>query len=351
MIDAQAGRRPTSPLLRFDHGPGSAAIDIELLEAIRAELAELRRRRDRRRPHRDRLGPSRPASTSSRILDGGAGYIERFMPALSGAFEDCFALPPARGGRRQRPRHRRRLHPGLLHRPPASWPTGGGRIGVPELLLGVPFPAMALAAVRYATGDVGVADLVYPAPPILPAEALRRGLVDEVVARRRAARAGHRQGRAAGGAGRPARLLPTRSDRCGTGSGPELESTGRQRDARDAGRVESRRQRTAARCGRLRPLLTVGLVAKKSRRGRPQAPRSPFAPWDRRELPGLFTGGGVGPAGGPLQVDRDAPLRGARRLGGHRARARREDRCSAGTATTTPGTPSCGTSGCPSCGR
>jgi len=49
---------------------------------------------------------------------------------------------------------------------------------------------------------------------------------------------------------------------------------------------------------------------------------------------------GVGPSGRHLQVDRDAPLRDPRRLGGHRARARREARGSAGTAITTPGTPS-----------
>ena len=45
----------------------------------------------------------------------------------------------------------------------------------------MPFPASALAAVRYATGDVGVADLVYSGGTHLPDEALRRGLVDEVV--------------------------------------------------------------------------------------------------------------------------------------------------------------------------
>jgi enoyl-CoA hydratase len=58
---------------------------------------------------------------------------------------------------------------------------GRGRIGVPELLVGVPFPAIALAAVRYATGDEGVADLVYGGGTFLPDEALRRRLVDEVV--------------------------------------------------------------------------------------------------------------------------------------------------------------------------
>ena len=81
------------------------------------------------------------------------------------------------------------------------------------------------------------------------------------------------------------------------------------------------------------------------------SPAAAFAPWDRRELPGPVRRRGVGPPGRQLQVDRDAAVRGARRLGRHRARARREAACSARTATTTRGTPSCGTSACPSCGR
>ena len=51
--------------------------------------------------------------------------------------------------------------------------------------------------------------------------------------------------------------------------------------------------------------------------------RAPFAPWDRRELPGSSRSRRP-PPGRQLQVGRDAPLRGARRLGRHRARARRE---------------------------
>ena len=38
----------------------------------------------------------------------------------------------------------------------------------------------------------------------------------------------------------------------------------------------------------------------------PKKPRAPFAPWDRRELPGVVHRRGVGPARRQLQVDRDA---------------------------------------------
>ena len=80
-------------------------------------------------------------------------------------------------------------------------------------------------------------------------------------------------------------------------------------------------------------------------------PRAAFAPWDRRELPGIFTVEETGPPGRQLQVGRDAAVRGARRLGRHRARARREDGARPAHLSPRRGTPSCGTSGCPSCGR
>jgi enoyl-CoA hydratase len=165
-------------VLAFDHGPVSA-LDLEFLLALRAEVAELS----------DSGAALVLTGTGSafsagvdlfRILNGGHDYLADFIPALSGAFEDLFAYPrpvvaavnghAIAGG-------------GVLaccadHRIMAD---GKGRIGFPEILLGVAFPASALAAVRCATGDVGVADLIYSGVTVLPAEAHRRGLVDEVV--------------------------------------------------------------------------------------------------------------------------------------------------------------------------
>jgi enoyl-CoA hydratase len=165
-------------VVRFDHGPVSA-LDLEFLVALRAELAEL-----------SDLGAALVLTGTGsafsagvdlfRILDGGGEYVAQFIPALSGAFDDLFAYRrpvvaavnghAIAGG-------------GVLaccadHRIMAD---GKGRIGFPEILLGVAFPASALAAVRSATGDVGVADLIYSGATLLPAEAQRRGLVDEVV--------------------------------------------------------------------------------------------------------------------------------------------------------------------------
>jgi enoyl-CoA hydratase len=152
-------------VVQFDHGPVSA-LDLEFLLALRAELAELA-------DNGTTLVLTGNGSAFSagvdlfRILDGGADYVDQFIPALSGAFEDLFAyrrpVVAAVNGHA--------IAGGCViaacadHRFMAD---GRGRIGVPELLVGVAFPARALAAVRSGA-------------TLLPAEAQARGLVDEVV--------------------------------------------------------------------------------------------------------------------------------------------------------------------------
>jgi enoyl-CoA hydratase len=165
-------------VVQFDHGPVSA-LDLEFLLALREEVAELA-------DTGTALVLTGTGSAFSagvdlfRILDGGADYVDRFIPALSGAFEDLFAyrrpVVAAVNGHA--------IAGGCVlaacadHRIMAD---GRGRIGVPELLVGVAFPAMALAALRSATGDAAAAELVYGGGTYLPAEARQRGLVNEVV--------------------------------------------------------------------------------------------------------------------------------------------------------------------------
>src|SRR5207248_9881983 len=115
------------------------------------------------------------------------GYVADFIPTLAGAFADIFAY--------QRPVvaavNGHAIAGGCVivscadHRLMAD---GRGRIGVPELLVGGPFPAVALLAVRFALGDVGAADPAYSGAPLLPADALRRGPGGRVGAGARGAR-------------------------------------------------------------------------------------------------------------------------------------------------------------------
>lgn len=165
-------------VVRLDHGPVSA-MDLELLEALRAEIAKCAA--DESAMVLTGTGKALSAGVDlRRILDGGPEYMDRFLPALCGLFDDLL--------RYRRPVvaavNGHAIAGGCVlvccadHRLMADV---SGRIGVPELLVGVPFPASALAALRLATSGRGLAETVFTGQTFLPPEARKRGLVDEVV--------------------------------------------------------------------------------------------------------------------------------------------------------------------------
>jgi enoyl-CoA hydratase len=59
--------------------------------------------------------------------------------------------------------------------------NNGGRIGLTELLVGVPFPTWALEIARFAIPTQYFQEIIYTGRTYPPQEALSRGLVDEVV--------------------------------------------------------------------------------------------------------------------------------------------------------------------------
>jgi enoyl-CoA hydratase len=63
--------------------------------------------------------------------------------------------------------------------------AGSGRIGVPELLVGVPFPAAPMEVVRFALPPQHLQEAVYTGRTDPPEVALSRGWLDEVVAPQR----------------------------------------------------------------------------------------------------------------------------------------------------------------------
>jgi enoyl-CoA hydratase len=114
-----------------------------------------------------------------RLVDGGPDYVRVFVPRLGGLFRVLFAfakpLVAAINGHA--------IAGGCVmacaadHRIMAR---GKGRIGVPELRVGVPFPTAALEAVRFACAPQHVQRLVLDGDTYDADRALPLGLVDEV---------------------------------------------------------------------------------------------------------------------------------------------------------------------------
>jgi enoyl-CoA hydratase len=165
--------------LRLAHGKASA-LDIELLEALLRELDGLAD--DVRALILTGTGSIFSAGVDLfRLTHGGADYVQRFLPLLSRFLRALFAFPRpvivAANGHA--------IAGGAIIVFACDYRLmveGTGRIGVPELLVGVPFPVAALEIVRFAVPRDKLQSLIYTGRTLLPQEALATGLVDEVVA-------------------------------------------------------------------------------------------------------------------------------------------------------------------------
>jgi enoyl-CoA hydratase len=166
-------------VLRLAHGPVNA-MDLELCEAAAGQLRGLAAD-----PARAVVltGTGRAFSAGvdlHRYLGQGPPYVERFLPALAELFRAAFELTKpvvaALNGHA--------IAGGCVLAACADvrfMADGNGRIGVPELKVGVPFPRVALEVLRHAVGEVAARRLVLGADTHAPAEARAIGLVDEVV--------------------------------------------------------------------------------------------------------------------------------------------------------------------------
>jgi len=115
-----------------------------------------------------------------RLSEGGAPYVHKFLPALRAMFAAVFshAAPVVAainghaiaGGCVLACAADRRLVA-----------RDGGRIGVTELLVGVPLPPVAIEIMRDATAPQHFAEAILSGATFTPVEALARGWVHEVV--------------------------------------------------------------------------------------------------------------------------------------------------------------------------
>ena len=166
-------------VVRLDHGKVNA-FDTELLQAFVAELGALE--------HADTTSVVLTGAGASfsagvdlrRLADGGRDYIEDFLPAMTDAFFKAFTFPrpivAAINGHA--------IAGGCVLACTCDvrlMAEGRGRIGTPELFVGVPFPTIAIEALRLVVPADRLQRVVYLGQSYLPDEALAEGLVDEVV--------------------------------------------------------------------------------------------------------------------------------------------------------------------------
>jgi enoyl-CoA hydratase len=164
--------------LRIEHGKANA-LDLELCRDLDAALAEVEARE----------GPLVFTGTGSmfsagvdlfRVVDGGRGYIELFLPALSNLFLRLFMMPrpvvAAVNGHA--------IAGGCILACACDYRVmgeGTGRIGLPELAVGVPFPASAIELLRSVIDPARLHEFLLMGRTYDAREAAAAGLVNEVV--------------------------------------------------------------------------------------------------------------------------------------------------------------------------
>jgi enoyl-CoA hydratase len=166
-------------VLRMAHGPVNA-MDLELCRALAERFRGLAAD-----PARAVVvtGMDRAFSAGvdlKRCTAEGGPYVEHFLPALADAFRAAFELPKplvsAVNGHA--------IAGGCVLAACADvvlMADGAGRIGVPEIRVGVPFPRIALEVLGVAVGERGARELVVGAQTYPPERAEQLGLVHEVV--------------------------------------------------------------------------------------------------------------------------------------------------------------------------
>lgn len=165
-------------VLTMTHGKANA-LDIEFCDALAARFNDLRKS-DTKAVVLTGQGRIFSAGVDlKRLSAGGAAYIRRFLPALHRLYEAVFFYPKpviaAVNGHA--------IAGGCVLACCADRRIMGrdaGRIGVTEILVGVPFPALAFEVVRFAVPPRYLPEFTLSGATYATDEALRRGWVDEV---------------------------------------------------------------------------------------------------------------------------------------------------------------------------
>ena len=165
-------------VVSMSHGKVNA-LDIEFCEALAARFSELRTS-DAKAVVLTGQGKIFSAGVNLvRLSEGGTAYIRRFLPVLHRLYDAVFFHPKPviaainghaiAGGAVLACCADRRI-----------MARGSGRIGVTEILVGVPFPALAFEIVRFAVPPRYLSEFTLSGATYATDAALQQGWVDEV---------------------------------------------------------------------------------------------------------------------------------------------------------------------------
>ena len=165
-------------VVRMNHGKANA-LDIEFCDTLAAQFSDLRKS-DAKAVVLTGQGKIFSAGVNlKRLSEGGADYIRQFLPALHRLYEAVFFHPKPvvaainghaiAGGAVLACCADRRI-----------MARDSGRIGVTEILVGVPFPALAFEIVRFAVPPRYLPEFTLSGATYTTDAALHRGWIDEV---------------------------------------------------------------------------------------------------------------------------------------------------------------------------
>jgi enoyl-CoA hydratase len=169
-------------VIQMEHGKVNA-MDLEFCQRLTAELQQIESSQTRAAVL---IGNDRVFSAGVdlvRILEAGQSYREQFLPALVACFKTIFRfskpLVAAINGHA--------LAGGCILATACDRRVAHAkaRIGIPELRVGVPLPAIAIEIMRFAVATEALQSMVNVGQTFRGAEAIRVGLADLIVPQER----------------------------------------------------------------------------------------------------------------------------------------------------------------------
>ena len=160
------------------HGKANA-LDLELCQAAQREFERAAESNDVRAVVLTGTGSIFSAGVDlPRLISDGRNYVQSFVESLDAMLRTLFLFPKpviaAINGHA--------IAGGAIMAFACDYRLmSGGRIGVPEALVGVPFPPIALEVVRFAVPRQHLQSMLYLCWTIECDEAKSRGIIDEVV--------------------------------------------------------------------------------------------------------------------------------------------------------------------------